>query len=410
MPPAVAARLLPSSSRPTSPASSTRPRSAGWCSGWTPRRRRGGVRRPRGPARSRRRPCTRRRPTGVELSVGIVRDPQLGPMVVVAAGGVLVELLGDRAVALPPLSRDRARAMLDRLRVRPLLDGWRGAPAADIDGRRRPGRRGSGELAAGPATDRRARAEPGRRRARRRGRPRVALDVLDDHDRGGARVHGLSDRDLEIQRDAAEFVDTLIPFEVEAELAGGMLPAELVKAHHEEALARGLYATNMPASSGGPGFTALQQVLVQEQVGRVTNGLAWCMHTPPQWWAEAATEEQRERWLLPAVRGERHECYAITEEFAGSDVSALEATARPRRRRVRRQRHQVARDVVQRRRLLLRTGGADRRPERRRARAARGRPADRGHRGGPNPGVLAPHPRPPPDRRRSPTYGSRRRS
>ena len=76
------------------------------------------------------------------------------------------------------------------------------------------------------------------------------------------------------------------------------------------------------------GFTSLQQVLVQEQVGRVTNGLAWCLHTPPQWWAEVATEEQRERWLRPAVRGERHECYAITEEHAGTDVSDLATTAR----------------------------------------------------------------------------------
>jgi acyl-CoA dehydrogenase len=141
-------------------------------------------------------------------------------------------------------------------------------------------------------------------------------------------VYGLSDRDLEIRRNAAELADSLIPFEVEAELAGGTLPGEQAKAHHEEAIARGLYATNMPASVGGPGFTALQQVLVQEQVGRVTNGLAWVMHTPPQWWVEVATEVQRERWLLPAVRGERHECYAITEEYAGSDVSALETTAR----------------------------------------------------------------------------------
>jgi acyl-CoA dehydrogenase len=141
-------------------------------------------------------------------------------------------------------------------------------------------------------------------------------------------VYGLSDRDLEIRRNAAELADSLIPLEVEAELAGGTLPGEQAKAHHEKAIARGLYATNMPTSAGGPGFTSLQQVLVQEQVGRVTNGLAWCMHTPPQWWADVATEEQRERWLLPAVRGERHECYAITEELAGSDVSALEATAR----------------------------------------------------------------------------------
>ena len=72
-------------------------------------------------------------PEGVELSVGIVRDDALGPMVVVAAGGVLVELLSDRAVALPPVTRDGARRMLGRLRLRPLLDGWRGAPPADLD-------------------------------------------------------------------------------------------------------------------------------------------------------------------------------------------------------------------------------------------------------------------------------------
>ena len=70
---------------------------------------------------------------GVELSVGLVRDHALGPMVVVAAGGVLVELLSDRAVALPPLSRDAARRMVDRLRIRPLLDGFRGSPPADVE-------------------------------------------------------------------------------------------------------------------------------------------------------------------------------------------------------------------------------------------------------------------------------------
>ena len=140
-------------------------------------------------------------------------------------------------------------------------------------------------------------------------------------------MHGLTDADREIRDRARRFVDSLIPLEEQAELAGGELPAELTKAHHERAIELGLYATNMPASVGGPGCTMLQQVLVQEQAGRATNALAWVMHTPPSWWAEVATEEQRERWLLPAVRGERHECYAITEEFAGTDVSALAATA-----------------------------------------------------------------------------------
>ena len=141
-------------------------------------------------------------------------------------------------------------------------------------------------------------------------------------------MYGLTAEDLRIRDTAREFVETLIPYEAEAEEAGGQLPKEITAEHHARAIELGLYATNMPASVGGPGFTALQQVLVQEQVGRVTNAIAWVCHTPPQWWAEVATDYQKERWLLPAVRGEKHEAYAITEEFAGSDVSALEATAR----------------------------------------------------------------------------------
>lgn len=141
-------------------------------------------------------------------------------------------------------------------------------------------------------------------------------------------MYGLTDEDLRIREAAREFVESLMPHEVEAELAGGVLPKEVTAEHHARAIALGLYATNMPTSVGGPGCTALQQILVQEQCGRVTNGLAWVMATPPQWWPEVATEYQREEWLLPAVRGEKHEAYAITEEFAGSDVSALQTTAR----------------------------------------------------------------------------------
>lgn len=71
--------------------------------------------------------------SGVEISVGFVRDPAFGPLLVVAAGGVLVELLDDRVVACPPVSRAGALRMLDGMRVRPMLDGWRNAPAASID-------------------------------------------------------------------------------------------------------------------------------------------------------------------------------------------------------------------------------------------------------------------------------------
>jgi acyl-CoA synthetase (NDP forming) len=71
---------------------------------------------------------------GVEVSVGFVRDDAFGPLVVVAAGGTLVELLADRMVACPPVSRDGARRLLTGLRIAPLLAGWRGAQAVDIDG------------------------------------------------------------------------------------------------------------------------------------------------------------------------------------------------------------------------------------------------------------------------------------
>jgi acetate---CoA ligase (ADP-forming) len=72
-------------------------------------------------------------PVGVEIALGIVRDAQFGPLVLVSAGGVLVEIMKDRRIATPPLDEDRARSMVDRLEVRPLLDGVRGQPAADVD-------------------------------------------------------------------------------------------------------------------------------------------------------------------------------------------------------------------------------------------------------------------------------------
>jgi acetate---CoA ligase (ADP-forming) len=71
-------------------------------------------------------------PAGTELSLGIVTDPQLGPLIVVGAGGVLVELLADRAVALPPVSAAHAGELLAELRVARLLAGARGGQPADL--------------------------------------------------------------------------------------------------------------------------------------------------------------------------------------------------------------------------------------------------------------------------------------
>jgi acyl-CoA synthetase (NDP forming) len=69
---------------------------------------------------------------GVELAFGAIDDPQFGPIVLAGAGGILIELLKDREFALPPFDAAWARRLVDRLKMRPLLDGKRGAPPADI--------------------------------------------------------------------------------------------------------------------------------------------------------------------------------------------------------------------------------------------------------------------------------------
>ena len=68
----------------------------------------------------------------LELIVGVRRDPQFGPVLVVGAGGVLAELLDDVAVALAPVGVSRVMEMLRELKVWPLLDGWRGRPKLDV--------------------------------------------------------------------------------------------------------------------------------------------------------------------------------------------------------------------------------------------------------------------------------------
>src|SRR5215813_8906534 len=127
------------------------------------------------------------------------------------------------------------------------------------------------------------------------------------------------------------FVDEdLIPFEVEAEMNGGLLPEEVRQRHRRKAREIGLHALGIPKELGGQGLTALEQAVIAEQIGRVTNALGWCYSSTPPWMLEACAgnDHQIKTWVLPNIRGERHECYAITEELAGSDVDAIRATAR----------------------------------------------------------------------------------
>jgi acyl-CoA dehydrogenase len=141
-------------------------------------------------------------------------------------------------------------------------------------------------------------------------------------------VYGLSDEDLAIQSRARSFADELIPFEVQAEMDSGELPPDVTAGHAKRAQELGLHSTNMPTELGGGGYSMLQVVLVQEQMGRVTNALGWVAATPPSWLPPIATPYQLEQFVRPAIAGEREECYAITEEGAGSDVAGLQATAR----------------------------------------------------------------------------------
>ena len=69
---------------------------------------------------------------GVEMALGVVSDPQFGPLVMVSAGGVLIETLRDRLLALPPLDETRALRLIARLEIWPLLDGVRGRPSANV--------------------------------------------------------------------------------------------------------------------------------------------------------------------------------------------------------------------------------------------------------------------------------------
>jgi alkylation response protein AidB-like acyl-CoA dehydrogenase len=139
----------------------------------------------------------------------------------------------------------------------------------------------------------------------------------------------MSAEDREIQMRARSFVDEdLIPWEQHAEEHAGKIPDDEREAHRRKATELGLSSMNMPRNLGGTEMTMLQQVLVSEQIGRVTNALGWCIHTPPAWAPDVCSPQQLERWIVPTVRGDIHECYAITEEGAGSDVDAIEATAR----------------------------------------------------------------------------------
>jgi len=126
---------------------------------------------------------------------------------------------------------------------------------------------------------------------------------------------------------AREFAEQeLIPREIEAEMNGGRLAEEVSKRHKKMAIEHGFSSMDAPKEYGGLALRNVDQVAVWEQLGRVTNALCWCFSEPHKWMFEACNEDQLQRYVLPLMRGERKECYAITERESGSDV-VIETTA-----------------------------------------------------------------------------------
>ncbi len=127
---------------------------------------------------------------------------------------------------------------------------------------------------------------------------------------------------------ARRFVDELlIPNEELAERSGGKIPEELRERIKRESIEAGLSGGLHAREHGGQGWTKTEWCLVEEQFGRSTNALSWHMPTAYNVLA-GGTPEQIERYLKPALRGELHDAYAVTEANAGSDPSMIETTAR----------------------------------------------------------------------------------
>ena len=130
-----------------------------------------------------------------------------------------------------------------------------------------------------------------------------------------------------VQARAQRFVEQVVmPLEEEAERRGGRLPDDVVAEVKREAIDAGLAGGLHARDHGGQGWTRLEWALVEEQYGRTTNAIHWHVPNAYNVWAHASPE-QVDRYLRPALRGELKDAYAVTERDAGSDPSAIAATA-----------------------------------------------------------------------------------
>src|SRR6266481_1086213 len=117
----------------------------------------------------------------------------------------------------------------------------------------------------------------------------------------------------------------LTPHEAEVERTNQVRP-ELIAEIRRKAKAAGLYAANMPEDLGGGGLDAVSMALVERELGRTSFALQYAVARPSNI-LRACKSEQIERYLLPAVRGERVECLALSEPGAGSDLRSMKTRA-----------------------------------------------------------------------------------
>jgi acyl-CoA dehydrogenase len=118
----------------------------------------------------------------------------------------------------------------------------------------------------------------------------------------------------------------LVPHEREVE-ESGRLREDLWRELKAKALAAGLYAANMPTEVGGAGLDSVSWVLYEKELGYTGYALQYACVARPSNILLACEGAQRERYLLPAVRGERTECLAMSEPHAGSDLRGMKTTA-----------------------------------------------------------------------------------
>ncbi|SEL81150.1 acyl-CoA dehydrogenase [Roseovarius azorensis] len=138
---------------------------------------------------------------------------------------------------------------------------------------------------------------------------------------------GLTDEQEMIVSTVRSFVENEIyPHETKVERTGEV-PHDVAQAIRQKTIDLGFYACNFPEAVGGAGLSHLEFALVERELGRGSMALTHFFGRP-QNILMACTGEQVERYLLPAVRGERMDALAMTEPGAGSDVRGMKCSAR----------------------------------------------------------------------------------